>query len=366
MKRPVKIAFLVAYCVLLLVLFKGIKAFEGWARQAYYSYVTRQMVASASKVPPDKCLLGIYKPELPYSFDPLTWLEDSLGSRFTLVSFYQAWGSLPEHQFQPRLMDEVVAHGRVPVLTWEPWVTGFTDARLKPLSQREHRYLKDIADGAYDFYIRDWARAAVTWGKPFFLRFAHEMTNSQYPWSPVNDNRPEDYIRAWWHVRGLFDTLGARNVIWVWCPYTAGSLAYYPGDKFVDWVAMDVFNYGDLQAENSGDVRWASFDRRASSIYQELSSLRKPIMVAEVGSTDMGGSRPVWYREMLTQVAANYPSIKALVIFDDPADRTSGRWLIDWSIEGSPEVMAEISAGCRDNHFVHIPDYGTILSKPRR
>ncbi len=208
------------------------------------------------------------------------------------------------------------------------------------MPHRENRYVRDIADGVYDFYIAEWAKAAVTWGRPFFLRFAHEMTNPQYPWSGVNDNRPEDYIRAWWHVRSVFDSLGAVNVIWVWCPYGTNVLNYYPGNDYVDWIAIDVFNYGELLLGDG--LRWMSFDQLASPIYNELAPLRKPMMVAEVGSSDIGGDRAVWYREMLNQISTKFTSVKAVVFFNNPSDRTSGKWNIDWSIEQSEDVIEEI------------------------
>jgi hypothetical protein len=362
MKRPSKILLAAGYCLLVLLLFKGIKLFESGAKEAYFSSITRHLVARASCVPPDKCLLGIYKPELPYSFEPLQQLEDSLGMRSTIISLYQTWGDRPEDRFQPALMNAIIARGRVPMITWEPWVTQFSDSTLKPLSQREHRYLKDIGEGRYDFYLREWARAAVSWGKPFFLRFAHEMTNPQYPWSYVNENRPDDYIHAWWHVHALFDSLGAKNVLWVWSPYRPGTLNYYPGHAYVDWLAMDIFNYGDLQNDNSRGLRWMSFDQLASPFYREFSALKKPIMVAEAGCSDMGGNREVWYREMIEQIGTKFSAVKMLVLFDNPADRTSRSQAIDWSIDGSSEITTEMKNTLLQGHFLFIKDYDKILN----
>lgn len=362
MKRRTKMLIFTGYLSIVITGFWGIKRFEAWAKDTYYQSITRRLVSQVSKISPDNCILGIYKPELPYSFGPLQAMEDSLGKKFTLISWYQAWGDKAEHRFPAEAMEAAVTNGRVPMITWEPWITEFAASHLKPLSEREHRYLKDIAEGAYDFYIREWAKAAVTWGKPFFLRFAHEMTNHQYPWSDINGNRADDYIHAWRHVHSLFDSLGARNVVWVWCPYKAGSLNYYPGHEYVDWVAIDIFNYGDLLSEDAAAVRWMSFDQLTSPIYDEVSALRKPIMVAEVGSSDMGGSREVWYREMFGQVATKYTNIKALVLFNDPSDRTSGRWIIDWSVDGSPEIMAETREALANDHYVFIPDYIKLLS----
>lgn len=361
MKRIRVAGLCVGYCALLWVLFLGIKRLEGFAREGYYQLITKRLVARTSHVPIEKCILGVYKPEAPYSLRLLDQLEDTLDQRFTIVSFYQAWGGGSEHVFQPGLMDNIVDNGHVPLLTWEPWVSEFSRAGLEPMPEREWRSLRDIADGMYDFHIEKWAKQAVAWGRPFFLRFAHEMTNPQYPWSQINGNTPDDFKRAWWHVRAVFDSLGASNVIWVWCPYEPhNALRYYPGDSVVDWVAMDVFNYGELIFGEGR--RWMSFDELTSPMYRELESLRKPIMVAEVGCSDIGGSREVWYREMLAQIQRKFTSIKALVFFNNPADRTSGRWTIDWSLEGSPGVLREVKATLNEGYFTYIPDYLTKLS----
>lgn len=344
-----------------LILFKGIKFFEVTVREAYYTFVTKRLVADVSHVPVRNCILGIYKPELPYSFDLLRRIESGLGAGFSIISIYQAWGDKEENTFPASAMEKIVENGAVPMLTWEPWINEFNAGNLRPMPMREQRYLRDIANGLYDFYISQWAKAAVVWGKPVFLRFAHEMTNPQYPWSPQNGNRPDDYIYAWRHVHGVFDSLGASNVIWVWCPYSPGTLNYYPGHEYVDWVAMDIFNYGDLLS--SDEQRWLSFDQLASPIYNDLSTLRKPVMVAEVGCGDIGGSRAVWYREMLQQITNKFVNIKAVVFFDNPADRTSGKWVLDWSLESSDEVMGEVRNTFAEGYFRYVENYSRKLSK---
>jgi hypothetical protein len=360
-RKTVVALLAIGYIALVLALFKVIKWGEGEIREAWYAQVTKRMVGKVSLLPQDSCILGIYKPELPYSFDGMRSLEDSLGMRFTLVSFYQAWGEGPENLFPSYLMSAIHRAGAVPVLTWEPWVTEFSRPGLKSSGTREHRYLKDIADGAYDFYIVPWAKEAVAWGKPLFLRFAHEVSNHQYPWSSQNGNRPEDYIRAWWRVHRLFDSLGASNVIWVWCPYKLEDLSSYPGDEYVDWTALDVFNYGDLLVDE-GDLRWHSFDQLTSSLYQMLEPLRKPIMVAETGCSDLGGNRAVWYREMVAQLRQKYSGIKALVLFENPADRTSGRLQIDWCIAADPEALEAMREAVASNPFIYKNYYSDFLS----
>jgi hypothetical protein len=86
--------------------------------------------------------------------------------------------------FDPAYMDAAVSRGGMPLVSWEPWKFG------AGLDQREYA-LRNILSGQHDAYIRNWARAAAAWGKPFFLRFAHEMNGDWTTWSPgVNGNTP--------------------------------------------------------------------------------------------------------------------------------------------------------------------------------
>ena len=59
------------------------------------------------------------------------------------------------------------------MVTWEPW------DHTKGVNQPQYA-LKTIVSGKHDRYIRQWARDAKTWGKPFYLRFAHEMICNCY------------------------------------------------------------------------------------------------------------------------------------------------------------------------------------------
>ena len=50
---------------------------------------------------------------------------------------------------------------------------------------------------------------------------------------------------AWIHTWTLFQQEGATNVEWVWCPNN-GNYPYkgfYPGDRYVDWVGVDGYNW---------------------------------------------------------------------------------------------------------------------------
>jgi hypothetical protein len=280
-------------------------------------------------------LLGIYKPEVPYSLTRLAELERAIGTSFDVISFYQTWGDREQDAFPRALMRNAAQHGAMVMLTWEPWLTEFAANRGRGgLATRTD--LREIADGAYDAYIRGWAREAAIHGRVFFLRFAHEMNNPQYPWSQQAGNRPEDFIAAWRHVWTLFREEGARNVVWVWSPRGTPPQALYPGGEYVDWLGLAVFNYGAFGVDGG----WHSFEYLYEPIYRGALPFEKPIMIAELGVAGLGGNQAEWYADALDRLQTRYAHTRGIVLFNNPVDETLPGAVIDWSIDGDPDVLA--------------------------
>ena len=109
-------------------------------------------------------------------------------------------------------LDAVTRRGATPQITWEPWDAGGT-------ANQPMYSLARINAGAYDAYIRASASAAAAYGKPFQIRFAHEMNAGWTSWGAgVNSNTGNQYVTAWRRVVAIFRARGATNVSWVWAP----------------------------------------------------------------------------------------------------------------------------------------------------
>jgi beta-mannanase len=280
--------------------------------------------------------LGLYLPEVPSRLEELDrWLE-LLGGQLSIASIYQAWGSTDDGAFPTEALRRVVARGLTPMITWEPWQLperGVSSTEQPTLS------LRRVAGGAHDAYVRAWARACGASSIPLLLRPMHEMNGDWYPWAgTVNGNRPEDYVAAWHHLRAIFRDEGANAVQWVWCPYvsshpnsTDNSLAaYFPGDDAVDWVALDAYNWGTREPR----FRWQHFDELFADAYQRVSALStRPMMIAELGCAEEGGSKAQWIGDMKSALRAHYPRVSALVWFQVEKER-------DWRIDSSPAALA--------------------------
>jgi hypothetical protein len=299
---------------------------------------------------PEGMLAGAYDGLFPHSFSGLVALEESLDALFPVLAFYQAWGDRSEHAFPRYMMETIDRLGSVPMVTWEPWVTEF-DAALHPgvgpAEGREYRSLAAVAAGAYDFHLEAWAAGAAAFGRPFFLRFGHEMNDPyRYPWGPQHGNTAEDYIAAWRHVREVFRRSGAGQVLWVWSPHMAAPWFefYYPGGEWVDWVGVTVLNYGDAAPWS----RWWTFDQILRTAYPKLRDLGKPVMLAEFATIGPDDRAAEWYGEAFSDLGTTYPEVRMVVLFNQARDATLTSRPLDWSVlrsERLKRVVGEWLAG---------------------
>lgn len=280
---------------------------------------------------PSVIMLGTFDNETTESFEPIINLEDSLHTTFPLIHLFTAWGSKPEEQFPKLQVETILALGSLPVITWEPWLVDFDEEaypNLRPVKERDKGGLADIARGEYDPYIVGWAEEVAKLKEPLFLRVGHEMNDPyRYPWGPQN-NTAQDFIDAWKHIRQLFDSVGATNVIWVWSPHPAFGWyeAFYPGDDYVDYVGITALNYGAV----ANWSQWWSFDEIAGTYYPQLAAFNKPIMISEFGSLAVGGSRSDWYAEGLKAIPEKYPLVKSVLFFHFSSDNTTTEQTLNW------------------------------------
>lgn len=270
--------------------------------------------------------LGAYisgAPDDPTLLDGFTGM---VGVAPAVVMWYQDWA---HSTFDPVRMDAVAARGLMPMVTWEPW--DYTRGANQPAYA-----LKKIIGGAYDAYLHQWARAATAWGKPFYLRFAHEMNANWYPWGAgINGNTPSQYVSAWRHVAAIFRQEGATNVRWVWCPNVGGSATaayrpFYPGDAYVGWVGMDGYNWGTTQTWS----HWQDLATVFGGTYSALASLTaKPMMIGETASAEQGGNKPGWITtSFLNSIPARFPRIRAVIWFDENKET-------DWRVNSSSAAL---------------------------
>jgi hypothetical protein len=189
----------------------------------------------------------------------------------------------------------------------------------------------DILGGSADGLILAAARNLRKLRRPTLLRWGWEMNGDWYAWGGwKNAKATGNFIKCWQRVHSLFARAGADNISWVWSlnwnsrPDVPGNqyANYYPGDKYVDWVAVDGYN---LHRELPG----AMFDEITGRY-----GTRKPIMISEVGSVDRGGRTKADWISAFAGWVQQTPEVGAVAWFDTDTHPTyHERWRIDTDAE---------------------------------
>lgn len=296
----------------------GRAALAGVAILAFNGWLVCASRAGESSIlePAAGALLGQY-----YGAGNLAQTAAKLGRTPPVHLTYYAWTD----DWTGAVTKADLTAGRIPLVNWEPHKIDFAK----------------IVDGSLDATIVARANGSKALGKKFFLDFAAEM-NGDEAWS--SNNAPL-YVAAYRHIHDIFLAAGATNVIWAWCPNVTDidggnkhTMDYYPGDAYVDWTGVDGYNWG---TKNGG---WQTFQQVFREIYPLLAARKKPIMIGEMSSAQVGGDKGKWIDEIIPTLRASFPLIKCLVWFDINKEA-------DWRISSSPESEAAFIRMAKDLYF---------------
>ena len=254
----------------------------------------------------------------------------SVGRRPAIWTLWSSWGDdrgrLPDRS----LLEGLEQRNIVPMVNWQP---------VDPADPDSPRFrYRAIARGDHDDYLRSFARSARQWGGRILLRFAFEMNGPWFPWSVERfGNTSKDFVRAWRHVVRIFrgpGGKGAGNVDFVWSVYhpchgcrDIGTL--YPGDRWVDFIAFDVFEW---RAPHQGMARlYRAGVRRLDAVSA------KPILVTETGVSATAGAKSDWIAQGYRKVYRQLPQIKAIVYFNIEGAAIGEPE--DWRLTTPPEAL---------------------------
>ena len=285
----------------------------------------------------------------PWDMTAVAKFEESAHKKVSMVNFFQPFANCNPgcsfYSFPAGPLENIRTHGSIPVLSWS--------SQSIPSSKSEPDFqLSDLISGRYDSYIREFATKAKAWNHPFMLRFDWEMNGKWFPWHEgVNGNQPGEFVTAWRHVHDIFREVGASNVTWVWCPNVeySGSTPFsevYPGDAYVDWTGLDGYNRGTNPVSPEG---WKSFSQVYRSSYNAIAGSlapSKPLMVGEVASSEDGGSKAAWIKDMLARIPTEYTKIRALLYFDKYDSS------MDWPLETSTSATTAFAEGIQNSAYV--------------
>jgi beta-mannanase len=268
-------------------------------------------------VQPSSSWIGLYVPGSPQDMAPIDAAEAETGVHAQVINFF-----ISDSEGFPQSRCQAVAeHGSTPLVTWEFW-------SIDPTG------LSAITNGSKDAYIADFADDAKAYGEEVWVRPFHEMNIVNYPWGVgAGGNSGPELIAAWRHIHDIFVAEGATKVKFVWCanvdsvPNTPANAisAYWPGDAYVDYAALDGYNFGTTQSWST----WRSFADVFGSAYSTVAGLTsRPIFVAETSSVEQGGSKAAWIGDMFNAIPNQFSRLVGVCWFD--AAQTN-----DWRIDSS-------------------------------
>jgi hypothetical protein len=283
---------------------------------------------------PGKIYWGIYREGAPWDATRVTGLQTIVGRKPSVMMAYQTWYGRPA--FPGGVVQMLANKGIVTMVSWEPWKPMSDGSRV--IDQPDFR-LRRIANGAYDRYIRRYARGVKAFGGPVMLRPFHEMDGNWYPWGgTVNGNRPSDMVAAWRHIWRIFHNVGANNVTWVWSvnhrsvPNTTYNNVhkYWPGRSYVNWIGISGFNWGSA-APYGG---WLNVRQIYGRRVRALRDYRRPIIFTEMASVEVGGNKATWITNSFAYILSQMPRVRGVMWYDERESATK-----DWRIDSSATAL---------------------------
>ncbi|MEV7973915.1 glycosyl hydrolase [Cellulomonas sp. NPDC089187] len=263
--------------------------------------------SKAALVNPSTRYYGMYTDQAPFNWATFDDAANEVGRSQNLVGYFGGW----DQDFRANAVTRAWDRGLLPMLTWESRpITAGNDVIEEP-----DYTLPKIINGEFDAYLTQYARDIVATGLPLAIRLDHEMNGVWYPWAEttgsgaaINGNRPGDFVAMWRHVHDIFQAAGANQyVIWVWSPNIVNNLptakqgldtlqGLYPGDAYVDWVGVSGYQRPPYKADNNATFEY-TYDRTLDQLRQLTD---KKILLAEVGASETGGTKPAWVRSFFS------------------------------------------------------------------
>lgn len=297
--------------------------------------------------PPAKSevMLGAHVPYDGWSIAKIAEINNHSSKNLAFINFFSSfshkWDWHIKHQ-----ANNIFSQDAMPMISWMPIDT----------SRKSINILAEITQGQWDSYLTEWGTGLKSWinSKPassnpsVMIRFGHEFNGKWYSYA----NDPSQFIAAWQYIHNHFESLSInKHIQWVWCPNYidvddySDFTRYYPGDNYVDWTALDGYNWGSNYSFSS----WKSFTDTFTNGYNTLVNNypSKPIMIGESGTaepldtpsigagqdgddSDANESKALWIQNMLSDLPQFFPAVRALNIFNMNKE-------LGWSLYGTTQ-----------------------------
>jgi hypothetical protein len=284
-------------------------------------------------VPGNACSLGAWSKEgntanfsdIAANFE--SNFSNACDKKLGVIHFFQPFavdgGNMQNFYPSVERVNKVISEGYVPLITLEDHFVNAGPGFRQP-------NLYSIVEGHFDAFFADWAKQIKKVDGVVMLRILHEFNGDWYPWCIAkNDNNPQLLIRAFRHIHDIFNAQEVTNVRFIWCPNSMSFpqeswnfiMEAYPGDEYVDYVALDIYN-----GAGKDNSVWRSFRKEGIENYYILSERlpQKPLLICETASRERRGdesqtaqNKPEWIRDMSEALSTDMSRIKLLTWFNE-------------------------------------------------
>ncbi|MHC5796083.1 glycoside hydrolase family 26 protein [Lacisediminihabitans sp. FW035] len=318
--------------------------------------------SKAEIINPTSRYFGMYTEQAPFSFSSFDATAQKIGTQPNAVGYFGGW----DQTFRADVVKASWKRNTLPILTWESRPIGSANDSVDEPDYTLPKIIGDPAagvPGTFDTYLHQYAKDIVAGGLPLGIRLDHEMNGVWYPWSEdngkggsINGNRPGDYVKMWQHVHDIFQEEGANSLVaWIWAPNIINNLpashkastyldSLYPGPSYVDVVGLSGYLRPAYKPDNT-----FSFDYSFTPSLKELRRITdKPILLAEIGASEVGGHKVAWITSLFEALAK--PENQDIIGFSwfnlAVTSYTEGELATnDWRIESRPQSLAAFTAG---------------------
>jgi len=244
--------------------------------------------------------------------------------------------------------------------------------------------LQTFIDGEHDEKLRAWARDAKATPSPLLVTFGVEVNGEWFPWnmrhngnmekreygSPDLYDGHERFRDAYRHIIDIFREEEVQNVTWfyhvncIWPSEIENPITsvdgYYPGDEYIDWVAISCYGSQDGRNPFWWDMSY-TFDRSYKLLEEsEIIGNDKPIALMEFGVTE-DPRKPEWISNFFDDiVSGEYPRLRAIGWWQS-------RFCVDYG-EQTCDAHADIHIGSSPESLETYREYvrsPLFISEPR-
>jgi beta-mannanase len=279
--------------------------------------------------------------------------QKDTGKKLGVVHFFQPFsldgGHTQNNYPSVERINKVIQHGYIPMITLEDHF-----AKTSPTMKQPNLY--SITEGHFDAFFADWAKQLKQVNGVILLRILHEFNGDWYPWCIVNNDKdPKLLVKAFRRIHKIFQDQGATNVKFIWCPNSTSFpqekwnfiMEAYPGDEYVHYVALDVYN-----GAGKGLPVWRSFRKEGIENYFVLTQQLpdKPLLICETASrerkeseTKPAQNKAEWIKQMSEALQSDMSKIRLLTWFNEKET---------FKVNSSPESQnAFLNFIWKDNYF---------------